>query len=282
MIRTTIVMWALVAMAAAAPAEAAEVPPAPAVKPEAPAGDALLATVKVVEGNVESRAAVGQPWAAVRVGQALAEGTDLRTGFRARCVLDMTDSLAQVGPLSVLRILEVHKQGETVRTRLLLKQGNVQADVEKGRIRSDFAIVTPSDTLAVRGTRGIQVGFFQAFGGHFALVRSGLAGVTGDLGQSTPLSPGQETDGAGKPAGGFLQDQRMGRAADANGYEHGEQVANRRRGTLLPIPPLSPFGPGPLQTLGLLQQHQAGLIYTGPAPLPTIEDGGGYEYEGPG
>ena len=87
----------------------AAAPPAPAPAPAAPAAAAkVTALVKTIEGTVETRPGVGQPWTPVQAGMQLAEGADLRTGFRARCVLDMTESLVQVGPLTVVRLGEYY------------------------------------------------------------------------------------------------------------------------------------------------------------------------------
>jgi len=96
--------FANAAPAPAAPAAAAPAAPAPA----APAAAKVSALVKIVDGTVETRPAVGQPWVPVKAGAALEEGADLRTRFRARCVLDMTESLVQVGPLTVVRLGEYY------------------------------------------------------------------------------------------------------------------------------------------------------------------------------
>jgi hypothetical protein len=168
-------------------ANAAPVPAAPAAAPAAPAAPAraaakVTALVKVVDGAVETRPTLGQPWAPVQVGMQLAEGADLRTGFRARYVLDMTESLVQVGPLTVVRIGELRKDGDKIRARVVMKQGNAQAEVVKKAVASDFAIVTPSATLSARGTQGIWCNFFPDLGGRYGLTQSGLVGVT----SSTP------------------------------------------------------------------------------------------------
>jgi hypothetical protein len=168
-------------------------------KPAAPKADkaTMVAVVKAVKGTVETRAGKDQPWTPVKVGMQLPAGADIRTGFRARCVLDMTDSLVQVDPLTVVRIGELRKDGETVRTRLYMMQGNTQAVVEKGKIESDFAIVTPSATLSVRGSF-INTGFFPVFGGSYGTT-SGLMAVRNTmLGRTTNCAPGESTDDTAK------------------------------------------------------------------------------------
>jgi len=168
-------------------------------KPAAPEADkgTMVAVVKAVKGTVETRAGKDQPWTPVKVGMQLPAGADIRTGFRARCILDMTDSLVQIDPLTVIRIGELRKDGETVRTRLYMMQGNTQAVVEKGKIESDFAIVTPSATLSVRGT-GIGAGFFPVFGGTYS-TNFGLMAVRNTmLGRTTNCAPGENTDDTAK------------------------------------------------------------------------------------
>jgi hypothetical protein len=225
--------------AAAAPAAAAPAAPAPAApaKP-APADGKLSAVVKSVEGTVESREAVGRPWTAVQVGQTLAEGTDLRTGFRARCVLDLAESLVQVDPLTVVRIGELRRDGEKVRTRIYMKQGNTQALVEKGGVKNDFAIVTPSATLSVRGTRGIQCGFFPVFGGEYRLTGEGLMEIISALlGRSIEVPPGGWTNDNAIPVIQSLAGDYLPFIFDLfGGIEPAEFWASLRWGTSTPLP----------------------------------------------
>jgi len=165
-----------------------------AAPPKTDAGP-LVAVVRAVIGTVETRPAKDQPWVPVTVGMTLAEGADIRTGFRARCILDMTDSLVQVDPLTVIRIGELRQEGQTVRTRLYMKHGNTQAVVEKGKIESDFAIITPSATLSVPGTKGIKAGFYPVLGGSYGLAGSGLIAVRDTmLGRQTNCGQGESTN----------------------------------------------------------------------------------------
>jgi len=196
-------------------AAAAAAPPAPAAAPAA-AGKAA-ATVKSVDGTVETRPAAGQPWVPVKVGDRLSEGADLRTGFRAHCLLEMTQSAVKVDPLTVVRIGELRSDGSTVRTRLYLKQGNLESDVSKTGQKNDFAIVTPAATLSVRGTTGIEVSYFPAFG-----------------------------DSA-KPFFTWIRQQFESKAIDQKAFEALEQWANLRwhTGTTIPVG-LDGSGGGPL------------------------------------
>jgi len=197
--------------------------------PGAPA-EPLAARVLEVAGTVETRPANGRDLRPVEVGTTLAEGADLRTGFRARCILDMVDSLVQIEPLSVVRLAELERTGGRVRTRLHLKQGRAQAVVEKGRIESDFAVVTPSATLSVRGTRGIHCRYFPDTGGTYGLADRGLiAIIDGVTGREAGVRPGQETDDRATLASEHLADRYMPIALDPAGHETHEKRAVRRR-----------------------------------------------------
>ncbi|MFO8014732.1 MAG: FecR domain-containing protein [Phycisphaerae bacterium] len=201
--------------------------------PAVGAGEAdapLRARVQGVEGTVEMRPAKGEPWRPVEAGTVLPPGADLRTGFRARCVLDMVDSLVQIDPLSVVRIAALERKEDAVRTRLHLKQGNAQAIVEKGRIESDFRILTPSAALSVRGTRGIKCRYFQDEGGTYGLADRGLIAVIDRLtGHETPCRPGQSTDDRATPASEHLANKYVPITLDNAGQEKHEQKAAQRR-----------------------------------------------------
>jgi hypothetical protein len=241
-------LLAMLASAAFAGQAVAAAAPAPAAPAAAPAAKQASATVKTVEGTVETRPAIGQPWVPVKVGDQLAEGADLRTGFRARCLLEMTQSLVNVDPLTVVRIGELRRDGATVRTRLYLKQGNLESDVSKVGQKNDFAIVTPSATLSVRGTQGIGVSFFPVFGGEYSLTGSGLIALLGALGHQTLVYPGQVTDDGATPFFTWLHQQFESKVIDQYAFDTLEKWANLRwhTGTLIPLGLNGATG-GPLQ-----------------------------------
>ena len=256
MIRATLpcLTLAAVLVVGASFASAAPAPAAPAAAPAAPAAAKVTALVKIVDGSVETRPALGQPWAPVQVGMQLAEGADLRTGFRARCVLDMTESLVQVGPLTVVRIGELRKDGDKIRARVVRKQGNAQAEVVKKAVASDFAIVTPSATLSVRGTRGIWCNFFPDLGGRYGLTRSGLIGVTSSAppDNSTGVHPGEETDDAATPPVWLVAMWHEPPILDLFGLLPEERWAAMRWDTSTPFP-IGLNGPNGSPLLGVLQ-----------------------------
>jgi len=262
------ILLAVGAFFAAASAVRAEAPPAaPAAEPAAPAPEKVPVTAKIVEGTVETRPAVGQPWVPVQVGHQLAEGADLRTGFRARCVLDMVDSLVQVEALSVVRLGELKREGGAIRTRLYLKQGNTQSIVEKENIESDFSIVTPSATLSVQGTFRVLAGNFQDTQSHFGLTDQGLLGAENGLGQFSLLGPGQNGSNQYMNPIFFQAAGLLPNVADQFGFEQSELFAAFQGGVGFPFPPGLGGPAGPLN-LGV-RSGQSGC-------LSPPNGGGGY------
>ncbi|MBM4019749.1 MAG: FecR domain-containing protein [Planctomycetes bacterium] len=271
-----------------APATAAPAPapakPAAETKPAAgaPAAEAktpekLIAVVKSVEGTVETRPAVGQPWVPVKPGDQLAEGADLRTGFRARCVLDMNKNTVQVDPLAVVRIGELRKEGDTVRTRILLKQGSTDANVERGGPKNDFAIVTPTATLSVRGTHGVHADFFHGFGGNYGLTGDGLTFLMNNsTGQHTGMGPGQNSNDNAAPPFYTQQQNFLPTNIDPHAFEPNEQNANGRWHTSMPAPPALGGSSGS----PVLNPTQQANEQQPPPPRPK-DDYGGYDYGPP-
>ena len=267
----------------APPAPAAASPAPAAAKPAAearPAADKLVAVVKIVEGTVETRPALGQPWVPVKAGDSLAEGADIRTGFRARCVLEMNKNALQVGPLAVSRIDELRRDGETVRTRILLKQGSTETNVEKKNgVKNDFTIVTPTATLSVRGTNDVQASFFPGFGGNYGLGGSGLINVTSNFtGTQTGVLPGGSTNDNVMPPGQLLAQQFNPMNIDPRAFEQNEQDANSRWHTSLPAPPGLGGSTTSGSSLGVVQQSNVQPLPPPPLPPWPKDDWGGYEY----
>ncbi|GAG12248.1 unnamed protein product, partial [marine sediment metagenome] len=151
--------------------------------------------------------------------------------------LDMTDSLVQIDPLTVMRIGELRKEGKKVRTRLYMKHGNTQAVVEKGKIESDFAIVTPSATLSVRGTKGIKAGFFPVLGGSYGLAGPGLIAVRDRmLGRQTTCTQGESTDDTATNPVEKLARLYLPIVLDTKAYDKDEVNAAGRWHTSTPMP----------------------------------------------
>jgi len=162
-------------------------------KTPAAADPVIACKVISVTRTVRWRASAEAAWQDMKVGDRLLLGADICTGLRAGCRLEFSDasSVVDVQPMTIVRIGEFETVGGKVRTRLYLKQGTGQADVEKARFQSDFAIVSPEVTLAVQGTNGIEFKHFGDTGAHCSLLTRGLLLATQNTnGRSRFLRPG--------------------------------------------------------------------------------------------
>jgi hypothetical protein len=138
-----------------------EVPAAtnPAAAPSTrPAGQAqgatsLEVTVAEVTGNVQVRTDEKQPWQAAKVGMVVNEGAEFRTGPRSsvRCTIppDQAFTLDRLGTVKVLQAL---KDGNKLKTDMLMKYGRTKYSVEAAGLEHEGTISAPGATLAVRGT----------------------------------------------------------------------------------------------------------------------------------
>ena len=111
-----------------------------------------MSTVKQVKGIVEIRE--GQTgWIKAEKGMKLPPGTLISTGFKSNAVIELDNSEIFLKPLTRVRIDELSKSGNTVKTNLNLKLGRIKADVKSSKgLKHDFTLKTPVSTAAVRGT----------------------------------------------------------------------------------------------------------------------------------
>jgi len=168
--------------------------PAPATQPAQPAAPPPeVCTVKSLSGTVEWRPKADAPWQPVKEGDKLPLGADICTGIRAKCLLEFADqsSAVEVQALTVLRLGEFSRDGDKVRTRVYVLQGATRAIVERAKFQSDFAIVTPEVTLAVRGTWVIELWQLGDTGPVVSLTLDGGVLVTDNAtGRARYLEPG--------------------------------------------------------------------------------------------
>ena len=177
----------------------------PARKPAAqtPTVQAVTCTVKKVNRRVRWRPTGDAEWRDMKVGDKLLLGADVCTGLRATCRLEFNENSSEVAvqPVTLMRIGEYEKVGEKIHTRLYLKQGTVQADVERVRFQSDFAIISPEVTLAVQGTDGIEMKRHLDTGSHCKLMKTGLLRVTNNKsGRGQNVHPGDKIGPGMNPA----------------------------------------------------------------------------------
>lgn len=126
--------------------------PAPAT-PAASANGAMAIVIADVAGNVQVRPDPNATWKKAEKGMAVAQSAQFRTGPRSSvtCVIapDQTFTLDRLGIASVAQAM---KSGTKVTTEMLMKYGRMNYSIEAAGLEHESTIVSPSSTLAVRGT----------------------------------------------------------------------------------------------------------------------------------
>jgi hypothetical protein len=109
--------------------------------------------VVAVNGLVQVRAADEQPWLVASTNMILPEGAELRTGPHSSvtCFIppDQTFTLDRLG---TVRVADAFRNGNMVKTDLLMKYGRTHYDIQSAGLEHEASITSPSSTLAVRGT----------------------------------------------------------------------------------------------------------------------------------
>jgi hypothetical protein len=130
-----------------------------------PAGQqrVLEAVVMQVTGRAQWRADETARWAAAKVDDVLPAGAMIRTGLRSRVVLRVGhNATILVDRNTRVSLPEIAQDGETLRTTATLRRGRADFKVDRVGLTNDFSVITPSTTLAVRGTGyGVQYGGFN-------------------------------------------------------------------------------------------------------------------------
>ena len=138
---------------AAAPQEKKE-PAPPRVEP-LPEGQkqVLQALVISVDGKAEWKAAGTEKFKAAAVNDLLDPGAEIRTGLRSTLTLRVgKNATLVVDRASRVELPLMVQDGDVLRTRAAVHRGKCDFKVEAVAITSDFQVLTPSATLAVRGT----------------------------------------------------------------------------------------------------------------------------------
>lgn len=123
-----------------------------------------LEVVKVVE-DVEVKLPGGD-WTTPEVGQQLGEGGQISTGPDSELHLLFPDqSVMIVKPMTEVLVNTLLKQGNAYKAQVLLKIGEVSAQVNPRKVvSSDFSVATPVATASVRGTRINRIRFLPGLG----------------------------------------------------------------------------------------------------------------------
>ncbi|MFZ4467281.1 MAG: FecR domain-containing protein, partial [Phycisphaerales bacterium] len=147
----------LLAMGFAGPAAWAQAaddpaPPKAEAAPVAPS-ESLRAVFIDVGGKVQWRPGEQDAWRDAKVNDVIAPGAEVRTGLRSHAALRVgRNATALVDAGTVFQIPSVVKEGDALRTTVSVKSGRADFKVDKVGFANDFKVVTPSMTLAVRGT----------------------------------------------------------------------------------------------------------------------------------
>jgi hypothetical protein len=121
----------------------------------------LEAVVMATSGRAEWRADEKSAWKAAAMDDLLRPGAMIRTGKQSLLTLRVGKNITLlVDSLTRATLPEIVQDGQVLRTRAGVERGRVDAKVDHIGLINDVAIVTPSTTLAVRGT-----GFAVRYGG---------------------------------------------------------------------------------------------------------------------
>ena len=135
-----------------APAPTAQVAPAQ-VAPETGEVEKLIATVTGVEGIVQVRASADAPWQRAAVGMQVGEDAEFRTGPRSAVRFQIPpDHTITLDRLGTVKVLQAINDNGIVRTQMGMKYGRTRYSIEAAGREHESSIVSPSATLAVRGT----------------------------------------------------------------------------------------------------------------------------------
>ena len=115
----------------------------------------LQAVVIAVSGRAQWRPSADSPWKSAEVDDLLAPDARIRTGGRSSLALRIgLDTTLLVGARSRVALPQIVQAGAELKTTLGLDRGRLDFKVDRIGLASDFRVVTPSMTLAVRGTGG--------------------------------------------------------------------------------------------------------------------------------
>jgi hypothetical protein len=125
-----------------------------------PKGDTreLGAIIMQASGRCQWRKDEQAAWKKAAINDSLASGAFIRTGLNStltlRCGLNST---VLVDSNSRVQLPSVMQDGETLRTIVTINRGRADIQVDRVGLMNDFSVLTPSGSLAVKGTgMGVQ------------------------------------------------------------------------------------------------------------------------------
>lgn len=144
------------------------------------------ATVTELAGKVEYQIP-GRDWRPARVGDQLAAGTIISTGFKSSAKLRIANAVITVNPVTRLSLEELVQTQSGSQSQLFLLSGRVSADVTPQADRTtEFRVSSPTATASVRGTS------FQ-FDGVNLLVERGIVEIRTPQNQARRANRGEFT-----------------------------------------------------------------------------------------
>lgn len=131
----------------------------------------LQAVIIHVDGpNARWRASEQGEWKTAEVNDVLSAGAEIDVGLRSEMALRAgKNATIVVNRMTRLILPVLSEDGEAFRTRAVLVRGKADFKVDRVGLNNDFAVVTPTATLAVGGT-----GFGVAFGPFAGTEMEGL------------------------------------------------------------------------------------------------------------
>jgi hypothetical protein len=122
-----------------------------------PDGPFRAEIVRVV-GLVQVRDSAEAPWKSAQVGMSVGEGAEFRTGPRSAVMCQLPNQIVTLDRLGTIKLMQAVKEGNVIKTRVGMTYGRTRYDVEAAGVEHQSELVSPSSTLAIRGT---QVSIFD-------------------------------------------------------------------------------------------------------------------------
>jgi hypothetical protein len=119
-----------------------------------PTSQVMEVTITGVEGMVQVRDTSDKPWRKALVGMTVSEGAEFRTGPKSAVrVLIPPDQTITLDRLGVVKLMQAIRDGNKVKTKVGMPYGRTRYDIEEAGIEHQSELVSPSSTLAIRGTK---------------------------------------------------------------------------------------------------------------------------------
>ncbi|MGD8778258.1 MAG: FecR family protein [Ignavibacteria bacterium] len=115
-----------------------------------------VALIKKIVKDVSYRPDEQSDWELAKTGKPLADGEEIRTGYRSLALVLFTDGsgLLRVRENSILHIYG-ERQGDKIDKNTFINKGKVGFDVAKQSEDESFKFTTPTVVASIRGTEGL-------------------------------------------------------------------------------------------------------------------------------